>query len=180
MFFILKPDEKIILSLRRHWFVLTLVLARIIPLFALPFIVWGVVSLRFDLSEPLLKNLFWLGSSLWWLFLWAGLTIVWINYYLDLWIITNQRVVSAYQKGLFKREVSELSFSRIQDLTDDVKGVIKTFLNYGSLEVRTAGTFESGQDNNVFVLQDIPKPYEVQNALSQIHHDFVKNNGQHV
>lgn len=176
MFFILKPNEKIIISLRRHWLVLTFVLLKIMPLFLLPFLAWFFILFNAEFNNLLIRQLFWLISSFWWLFCWAMMAIVWINYYLDLWVITNQRVVSAYQKGLFRREVSELSFSRIQDSTVDVGGIIKTFINYGDLEVRTAGTFESAQETNVFIMQDIPKPYHVQNILSKIHQDFVKTN----
>lgn len=175
MFFELKPDEKIILSLRRHWLVLTLILFRAIPFFALPFVARPLLLLYFNTNDSLVQRLFWLFSSLWWLFLWAGMAVLWINYYLDYWIVTNQRVISTYQKGLFRREISELSFSRIQDLTVDVKGLLKTFIDYGNVEIRTAGTFDKGQeaqDVNIFIFQDVPKPYEVQNILSKIHHDF--------
>ncbi len=184
-FFLLKDGEKIVISLRRHWLVLTFVLLRPIPFFVLPFIIWIVAAGWFDVTNELFSKIFWLASSLWWLFLWAGMAILWVNYYLDYWVITNQRVISTYQTGLFRREVSELSFSRIQDLTVSVKGIIKTFINYGNLEIRTAGTFEPGQqpdDSNVntFVFKDIPRPYEVQNLLSKIHRDFVKASSQHV
>lgn len=181
MFFELKPNEKIITTLRRHWFILVMVLFRLVPLFFLPFLT--KISIPYlDLDSPLPKNLFWLFSSLWWLFLWGGLAVIWVNYYLDYWIVTNQRVISTYQKGLFRREVSELSFSRIQDLTVDIKGILKTFLNYGNLEIRTAGTFGPDQQEtiNVFVFQDIPDPYQVQNILSKIHHDFVQVSSQRV
>ncbi|MBI4709315.1 MAG: PH domain-containing protein [Candidatus Portnoybacteria bacterium] len=175
MFFELKPDEKIIATLRRHWLVLSLVILRVLPLLFLPFIL-KLLLLFVDLpSNPLIDELFWLASSIWWLFVWTGLAVIWINYYLDYWIITNQRIISTYQKGLFRREVSELSFTRIQDITANVGGIIKTFFNYGSLEVRTAGTFETGQESNVFVLEDIPRPYEIQNTLSKIHHDFIRD-----
>ncbi len=178
MFIELKTNEKVILSLRRHWFVLALVLARVIPLFILPWLAWYFLSFRFDMTDPFVQHLFWLISSLWWLFLWGGLAILWVNYYLDYWIVTNQRIISTYQNGLFRREVSELNLSRIQDLTVNVKGILKTFINFGNLEIRTAGTFESGHEPNgnvnIFVFQDIARPYEVQNILSKIHQDFVK------
>lgn len=179
--FILKQDEKVILVLHRHWLVLSLVLFKVMPLFVLPLVVWYPFTNIFDMSEPLFLRSFWLLSSLWWLFLWAGLATLWVNYYLDYWIITNQRVISTYQKGLFRREVSELSLSRIQDLTVNVKGVLKTFFNFGHLEIRTAGTFEGGQqDINIFIFQDIPDPYRVQNLLSKIHQHFVRANIHHI
>jgi uncharacterized membrane protein YdbT with pleckstrin-like domain len=179
MFFELKEDEKIILTLRRHWFVLTMSLIWFLPAFLAPFIIRFLIPFYFETQNSIFMSFFWLFSSLWWLFSWIALAVTWINLYLDYWIITNQRVVSTYQKGLFRREVSELSFSRIQDLTVSVKGIVKTFLNYGSLEIRTAGTFDTAhepKEENVFILEDIPCPYEIQNTLSRIHHDFVSTN----
>ncbi|MFH0852227.1 MAG: PH domain-containing protein [bacterium] len=179
MFFELKPDEKIVICLRRHWFVLTLVLLRLVPLFILPAIAWFFLSMRFDMSVLFAQKLFWLLSSLWWLFVWGGMAVLWVNYYLDFWVVTNQRIISTSQKALFRREVSELSFSRVQDITVKVKGVIKTFINYGDLEVRTAGTFEAQQDTNVFIFQDIPDPYQTQNLLSGLHRNFFENIAHH-
>ena len=107
--FVLKQDEKVIMVLHRHWLVLSLILLRIIPLFFLPLLIWLVLS-RFisniETPELLVSHSFWLFSSLWWLFLWGGLATLWVNYYLDYWIITNQRLISTYQNGLFRREVS--------------------------------------------------------------------------
>jgi len=173
----LEPNEKIVLSLRRHWFVLSSLIFGLAPVFVLPFIVWFVLSAIINTSNPLFSGFFWLASSLLWLFLWAGLSIAWVNNYLDFWVVTNQRIISVYQKNLFKRETSELSLSRIQDSTVSVKGMLQTFINYGNLEIRTAGTLETDQQEDkvtVFIFQDIPRPYEVQNILSKIHYDFVK------
>ncbi|OGZ33583.1 MAG: hypothetical protein A2Y98_01460 [Candidatus Portnoybacteria bacterium RBG_19FT_COMBO_36_7] len=180
MFFELKPEEKIIMTLRRHWLVLTFSLIWFLPVFLIPFVLWLTAS-YLNIQSVFFAPFFWLFCSLWWLFAWAGLAINWVNIYLDYWIITNQRIISTYQKGLFRREVSELSFSRIQDITVSVKGIIKTFVNYGSLEIRTAGTFDKirePKEDNVFILEDIPKPYEVQNTLSQIHHDYVNDHSR--
>lgn len=184
MFFELKENEKIILTLRRHWFVLTISLIWFLPALLAPVIIWILIPFYFEIQNSFFMPFFWLFSSLWWLFAWAGLAITWINLYLDYWIITNQRVISTYQIGLFRREVSELSFSRIQDLTVNVRGILKTFINYGNLEIRTAGTFESKrrrpENMNVFVFQDIPRPYEVQNVLSEIHQAYIKDNANHI
>ena len=43
-----------------------------------------------------------------------------IDFYLDLWVITNDRIVDVEQFGLFSRTVSELDLFRIQDVTTDV------------------------------------------------------------
>jgi hypothetical protein len=176
MFVELKPEEKIIIILRRYWLIILIQLLKIMVLFILPFLAWLAIFTFLDTQNPLFISLFWLGSAFWWLIMWVLLFLVWIDYYLDIWIITNQRIIDVRQKRLFKREVAELTFLRIQDLTIKIRGVLRTFLNFGTLEIRTAGTFESAQENNIFILEDIHKPSEVQNILSQLHQDFLKKN----
>ena len=41
----------------------------------------------------------------------------WLDYYLDIWVITDERIVNIEQKGLFSREISTQQLYRIQDVT---------------------------------------------------------------
>ena len=93
---------------------------------------------------------------------WIFFFLLWIDYYFDVWIITNKRVVNVEQKGLFNREVSELELERIQDITTDVKGVIPTFLNYGDVYVQTAGKTER------FDFADVPDPYGIKDIIMNL------------
>ncbi len=72
-------------------------------------------------------------------FLWILFFIEWTNYYLYIWIITNQRVVSIDQKGFFNREITTLRYRQIQDVTVEVKGLISSLLKFGLVEIETAG-----------------------------------------
>ena len=72
------------------------------------------------------------------MFLWLYGFLLWIDYWLDVWIVTDERVINIEQKGLFSRSVSELHFYNVQDVTTSVRGVIPTLLNYGDVEVQTA------------------------------------------
>jgi hypothetical protein len=85
-----------------------------------------------------------------------------VDYYLDVWIVTDQRIVNIEQKGLFGRIVSELELENIQDITTDVKGVIPTFLNYCNLYVQTAAEMER------FVFRNIPDPYSVKDMIMNL------------
>ncbi len=71
-----------------------------------------------------------------WLFFSANV----INDFLDYWIVTNKRIISFNQNGLFSRTVGELKLSRVQDVTCEVSGFFATILHYGNINVQSAGT----------------------------------------
>lgn len=96
------------------------------------------------------------------LFLWLYSFLIWVDYYFDVWIITSERIVNIEQKGLFNREVSELQFSRIQDVTSVVDGFIPTILNFGDVYVQTAAEEER------FVFRQIPDPYTIKDMVMQL------------
>jgi membrane protein YdbS with pleckstrin-like domain len=97
--------------------------------------------------------------AFWLLICWIIGFIYWTNFYLDIWIITNKRLIDIEQHSLFKREVSILELNKIQDITSEVKGILATLLNYGNINVQTAGS-----DKNFFI-SDIEKPNEVREKL---------------
>lgn len=83
-------------------------------------------------------------------------------YYLDMLIITNDRMVEVSQRNLFSRTVSELDLYKIQDTTSDVSGVIATIFNYGTLSIQSAAEKER------FVFEDLPDPNNVRRKIMDL------------
>ena len=73
------------------------------------------------------------------LFLWIYAFFIWIDYYFDVWVITDERVLNIEQRGLFTRVISEVHLGRVQDVTTRVEGFVPTLLNYGDIFIQTAG-----------------------------------------
>jgi len=96
------------------------------------------------------------------MFIWIFFFLIWIDYYFDVWIITNLRIVNIEQKGLFNRSVSEMDFGRIQDVTAEVIGIIPTFFNYGDVFIQTAAETER------FLFRQVPDPYHIKDVLMQL------------
>jgi uncharacterized membrane protein YdbT with pleckstrin-like domain len=96
------------------------------------------------------------------LFLWLFGFLVWIDYYFDVWIITNERIVNIEQKGLFNRHISELRFSRVQDVTASVDGLVPTMLNFGDVYVQTA----SEEDH--FIFRQVGDPFAVKDEVMRL------------
>lgn len=54
-------------------------------------------------------------------------------------IITDCNLTQVLQKGIFNRQVSELSMANVEDVSADQKGFFATFFNFGELKIETAG-----------------------------------------
>ena len=158
-----KSGEVILMVIRRHWFNIAQQLFFLFFLIALLFV--GLTALPIilpALSSPGFAPLINFFGNVLFIGIWLGFFIIWIDYYFDTWIITNERIVAIYQNGLFSREVSELRFERIQDVSTDVVGILPTLLNYGDLLIQTAGEEEK------FVFKSVPDPYSIKSLVMNI------------
>lgn len=161
-----RPDEQVILLMRRHWIVVLKFVSFFVTLALIPpalFLVLHLV-LAFDFpTTGVLYVLMIMGFSAYYLFIWVFFFYDFVDYHLDIWILTDQRIVSIEQKGWFNRVISELSVSKVQDVTSEVKGLIPTFLNYGNVHVQTAGA------ENKFLFRQIPAPQQVAQIIMHVH-----------
>ena len=104
-------------------------------------------------------------SSLWMTMLLMVIFTIWTNYYLDIWIVTNNRIVDIEQRHLFNREVKTLRMETVQDVQTDKIGLFQEFLDFGTLRVQTAGT--GGTDAKIV---GIPNPnHEREIIMEQVH-----------
>lgn len=157
-----RESETILAVIHRHWFDIATHFILIVfftgllgaTFFALP----SVVS-QSGMFSNLTVILFLQNTFL--LLIWMYAFLVWIDYYFDVWIITNERIINIEQKGLFVRSVSELKFSRIQDVTSEVRGMIPTILNFGDVKIQTAS------DEDFFLFRQVPDPYHVKDVVME-------------
>lgn len=101
--------------------------------------------------------------------IWIYSFLIWVDYYFDIWIITSERIINIEQKGMFTRSVSELRFSKIQDITTEVVGFIPTIINYGDVKVQTAG------EESEFLFRTVSDPYHVKNIIMELQKKSEKN-----
>ena len=161
----LDNDEQIVLEVRKHWFVLfaesmPLIFFALLPaIIAIAYRTLGLQEIfTIDKHPQELATLF---TAIWMLFLWVAFFIMWTDYYLDILILTNKRVIEIEQKALFSREISTFRLDRIQDVTVEVNGVIATFLNFGDIHIQTAGEIPE------ITVRGIPYPHNAREAISQ-------------
>jgi uncharacterized membrane protein YdbT with pleckstrin-like domain len=152
-----RDDERVILLLRRHPFVIIIRLAGVIFLVLLPIFIIGIYGSYLIDGGLLSLSLF--ALSIWYLLLWQVAWYALTLYSLDVWIVTNRRIIDSTQHGYFNRTISEIELSRIQDISVNTSGFIPTLLHYGNLEVQSAGA------ENKFMFKEIPNPEDVKDVI---------------
>lgn len=155
--------EEIIRIIHRHWFNIFQQFLIIIVVAILLFSGLFIFPRLFPaFQEPELYPLFIFLETTFALLVWIYAFLIWVDYFFDVWIITSERVVNIEQKGLFMRGVSELKYSKIQDVTSEVEGFFPTVLNYGDVHVQTAG------EEARFIFRQIPDPYGIKNIIMEL------------
>lgn len=165
--FTLDPQETIIKQYRRHWIDLAPVVASTVVL-TLVVIVGGYFYGRYndDVHIPASVVVLAFMIILFVAFAVAALGI--FIYRQNYLILTNLHLIQVEQTGLFNRNVSQLSLARVQDVSAKRSGLLATILNYGNVEVQSAGEQEK------FVFRNAPAPQQLADKCLEVHEDYMR------
>tara|TARA_B100000508_G_scaffold135160_1_gene126597 strand:- start:3910 stop:4476 length:567 start_codon:yes stop_codon:yes gene_type:complete len=164
----LEPGEEVLKVVRKHWFIIAVELFGTFLMLLLPFFILFIVALfpnslmMFDITLGDYTKLITYAVAGW-----SILTIMtgfatWTHYYLDLWIITDRRIILVDQIHFFNRNVSIFRLERMQDIEFKISGIIPTLLNFGTLKAQTAGAQESN-----FTSNGLPDPRGLQATIQK-------------
>lgn len=161
----LDNGESVILEVRKHWIVFVGIAAGFLFAGFLPFVFFSLIKIFypafFSFDLPGNDTAFFLFFYLLWLAtLWVLFFVDWTKYYLDVWYVTEKRIIVVDQKNVFDREISNIRFDKIQDITVDVHGFISTLLDFGNVRVQTAS-----EDNREFSVRTIRHPGNVRKVI---------------
>ncbi|MBI4114693.1 MAG: PH domain-containing protein [Candidatus Niyogibacteria bacterium] len=152
----LHPNETIIRAAHRHWIVISGGMTIVALLLLIPSI--GLLIMPLLPFPPELISLLYYFFSLYALIVAVLAFGMWMDYYLDIWIITNRRIIDVEHKGLFYREVSEFMLDRVQDVTIEKQNFLSLMLGYGNIRVHTAG-------EQSFEARDLPRVKEIKDII---------------
>lgn len=157
----LKSYEQLVRVLRRHpvTFIPTVIL--FIILFAIPIVLYLITKNAFPdfVGSAQMYPLFVLGGSIYYLSAYLFFYAHFIDYYLDVWIVTNDRIIDNEQHGLFHRTTTELELHSIEDVTSQVSGIFGTIFKYGDLTIKTSSV------TTTIVFRQIPQPEKIRGEL---------------
>ena len=156
----LQEGEEILLKVRKHWLVgcyeilPTLIGSLIVAAVILG--IWHLAILPFQIPGPYIFFVIALLMQ----FTWCSMYVQWLNYYLDIWVVSNHRIVNINQRALFERETTVWLLDRIQEVTIDESNILESWLGFGTIEVQTAGP-----KDDYAIMEGMKDPEEVQTLI---------------
>ncbi len=156
-----KKGERAILILRRHWLVFVKTILLFILAASVPVIFYNMANNLWPgiFTGNIIKGVAILFISSYYLGIWLFFFAHFVDYYLDVWIVTNKRIINTEQHGLFSRVVSEHKLEKIQDVTSEVHGIIPTFFDYGKVHIQTAGA------NQRVAFKEVRRPHKLRKII---------------
>ena len=165
----LEDDEKVIMFVRRHWFFLLTRCFGVIFSASLALVAWTTIAQLSDGVGTTLPfalgyyNLYFLYVySIWLLFHWMALAYVFTDHHLDVWAITDRRIIAIEQVSFFRRHTGSFRLEKLQDMNIEINGIIATLLHFGTVEAQTASGSEEEFRGNY-----IPRPRELKAVILQ-------------
>ncbi len=89
-----------------------------------------------------------------------------VVHFLNVFVITEDRIIDIDQRGLFDRTISETTYDKIQDVSTRVRGIFHTLFHFGSVIIQTAGT----QAN--IELHSVKDPERIQQAIISVQREY--------
>lgn len=122
----LNSGEKLVGIARKHWF---LIVPRLVE-----FVI--IISLLIIFANKLgnSRESFAIAVILIACFI-AYLIYTWILLRIDYFIITSERIIRIKQRGVWDRDLNEISILDINNITLSEKGIAATFLKFGSIKI---------------------------------------------
>lgn len=163
----LEPQEEILITVRKHWFVILSELIGVLLMVLIPLLVLIVFGLTQRIEEYVTIHQSYLQLAAFFIVVWILLAIltgftIWTHYFLDLWLITDRRIIVIDQVHFFNRKISSFRLERLQDIKVVISGIIPTFLNFGTLHAHTADNREEN-----FTTTGLPDPRGLQAIIQK-------------
>lgn len=164
-----QPNETVIISARKHWLIFMLESAGLILSTLLP--IAGAIIIRisspdfvqYTLGVQVFYQIVIFITAAWWLAMFMAFAAMFTNYYLDILIVTNQRVIDVEQLGLFARDVTSAPLQNIEDIKVEVVGILPSLLDFGNLHIQTAAAMRE------IVIYGIHHPNKIRDAVITAH-----------
>jgi hypothetical protein len=128
-----------------------------IIIFLLLYIPWFFL-LKYELASNYLYLMFY-----WTLLVFLYGVNKYVLWLLNVYILTNQRLIQVKYKNFFNKEVLECPLKRILNISFAIKGLWQVLFQYGNIEVQVAGLPEAMK------LKNLSHPSQIKDFLWQTH-----------
>ncbi len=170
-----KSYEKVEHIIRRHWITFIPIIIFLIVLTVLPIGVYFLLtnSLNIYLQNQIYFTAGVLLGSVYYLSVILFFYTSFVEFHLDLWIVTNDRLLDIEQKTLFARTISEVDLFQVQDITSEVHGIFPSIFNYGNIILQTAGAVPK------FTFRSVANPNKLREVILNLAAEDKKYHEKH-
>lgn len=157
----LERGERIILLVRRHFatnipWILEFIAIILIPVFFAPIFPTFFPFINISLSSKIAIFLLYYLAS------YAFMLINFTDWYFNLSIVTNQRVIDLDVSGILHKEVAETKLGQIEDASYEQTGAISSFFNFGNILIQTAA------EKTRFEFDQAPEPAKILHIVGEL------------
>jgi len=152
----LEDGEKIFEVIRRHILVFKLAAAKT-SFFGLvvPGFLW------FLIPQARIAYVIWIAVGL------LGLSYHYMNWYYDVWLLTNRGIIDIERKGYLDVRATRIEYHLIEDITYTIKGLMQTIFNYGDIMIDKMVARVS------VTLKDCPNPKKAERLIKRYQKKYV-------
>jgi hypothetical protein len=159
-----QPNEKIYLVVREHWIrpaikIFFILLAAVAP----RLILLAMANAGINVLAIFPESIILFASVFYQLLLLFALFAVFTLYYLNVHIVSEERIVDIDQVGLLRHVISELNIETIEDVSSSTTGLLGNLLDYGTVFVQTAGAQER------FEFRNVPHPGAINKLILELY-----------
>jgi len=157
-----RSDDQVIIFARKHWikyaflFLIGLLLAMAVPLIFIVFFYLRWYSMSVEALT--------IGISCYLMIILGLVLHTFVDYYLDMFIVTQDRIILVRQNGFFNQQHDEMNIDNIDEIGVDVKGLVRSVFDYGDI------VLHSGSDEAVLTIHDIGNPNTISKKIMELHH----------
>lgn len=158
----LDPDEKIILFLRRHFITNFLWIVEGVGLILIPLLLNIGLSIAKINLNGIPSGIGFFSLLFYYFLVFQFFYLNFLNWFFNISLITNKKVVDIDFKILFSKNVSATKISQIEDVSLNEVGLIRSIFDYGDVYVQTAGTIDN------FESLAVPHPEKVVHIIGDL------------
>jgi hypothetical protein len=159
-----KPYEKIVHKVRRDFvtFIPTILLFIILLIAPLGFRWFIITAYPTFLENATVVTVATICTSIYYLCVVLFFYTEFIGFYLDLLIITNDRILHINQISLFSRSIAEMDLFQTQDVISEIHGFFPSLFKYGKLIIQNASA------TTKFQSYDVPNPHKLRELILEL------------
>jgi len=156
-------DEEILYVLRRSfmtnipWIFRTIIMV-FVPVFAAPLLRTFTYQGQPVVSFAFISVL----TFAWYLTTFGHAFAMFLNWFFNVYIITNKKIVDIDFHGLLYKNISEATLHNIEDVTSEIKGTLGVVFNIGDVYIQTAG------EQREFDFELVDQPSKLRDIISDL------------